>query len=223
MQALRPRTKIRHALFGRGVVVESKNERTTIAFDTHGVKKFVTALMTVELGEEPKPPKPPKIPKPRVRIVSSFKPPKVPTVKGPPEPKGPRVNGGRPRFGSLPGEEATLERIKELARSGMGYRKVAVTLTAEGRTSRYGGKFNMGLIHVILLREGLRTRDPKWSRQRYGSTPEEAKTLDRIKAMRKQGMSFSGIARAFNEEGTKPRQGDLWWCSTVSKLLRRTA
>jgi hypothetical protein len=33
---------------GCGVITESGSERTTIDFDAHGVKKFVTSLMVVE-------------------------------------------------------------------------------------------------------------------------------------------------------------------------------
>ena len=45
---------IKHELYGFGVVTESDGERTTIDFDSHGKKKFVTSLMTAELvGEAP--------------------------------------------------------------------------------------------------------------------------------------------------------------------------
>lgn len=47
--------KIKHELYGEGVVMESDEERTTIEFDNHGVKKFVTGLFTCEVtGEAPK-------------------------------------------------------------------------------------------------------------------------------------------------------------------------
>jgi hypothetical protein len=36
-----------------GVVTESNTERTTIDFDDHGVKKFVTAIWSAELVGEP--------------------------------------------------------------------------------------------------------------------------------------------------------------------------
>jgi hypothetical protein len=35
------------------VVTESNTERTTIDFDDHGVKKFVTSMWTAELVGEP--------------------------------------------------------------------------------------------------------------------------------------------------------------------------
>ena len=39
---------IKHFQYGCGVITESSSERTTIDFDAHGIKKFVTSLMVVE-------------------------------------------------------------------------------------------------------------------------------------------------------------------------------
>jgi hypothetical protein len=44
---------VKHEQYGVGVVTESNNERTTIDFDNHGVKKFVTSIWTAELIGEP--------------------------------------------------------------------------------------------------------------------------------------------------------------------------
>jgi hypothetical protein len=46
---------VKHSQYGVGFVTESNSERTTIEFDDHGTKKFVTSIMTVELlaGEAP--------------------------------------------------------------------------------------------------------------------------------------------------------------------------
>jgi len=44
---------IKHEQYGIGTVTESNNERTTIDFDDHGLKKFVTAIWTAELIGEP--------------------------------------------------------------------------------------------------------------------------------------------------------------------------
>lgn len=57
MQVLPEGQYIKHELYGFGVVTESDAERTTIDFDSHGKKKFVTSLMSAELVGEP-PPKP---------------------------------------------------------------------------------------------------------------------------------------------------------------------
>ncbi len=67
MQTLVEGQAIKHEQYGTGVVTESNNERTTIDFDNHGVKKFVTSIWTAELiGEPPapaacSPPRPPQV------------------------------------------------------------------------------------------------------------------------------------------------------------------
>lgn len=55
MQILRQSQCVKHAQYGVGFVTESNAERTTIEFDAHGTKKFVTGMMVVELlaGEAP--------------------------------------------------------------------------------------------------------------------------------------------------------------------------
>jgi hypothetical protein len=49
MQILKQNQYLRHAQYGLGVVSQSNAERTTIDFEEHGVKKFVTELMQCEL------------------------------------------------------------------------------------------------------------------------------------------------------------------------------
>ena len=48
MKALAEGLYIKHFQYGCGVVTQSDTERTTIDFDAHGPKKFVTSLMVVE-------------------------------------------------------------------------------------------------------------------------------------------------------------------------------
>lgn len=55
MDPLQEGQKIKHELYGEGVVLDSDEERTTIEFANHGVKKFVTSMMVCEvIGEAPK-------------------------------------------------------------------------------------------------------------------------------------------------------------------------
>jgi hypothetical protein len=42
---------IKHFQYGCGVITESNGDRTTIDFDIHGLKKFVTSIMVVEPAE----------------------------------------------------------------------------------------------------------------------------------------------------------------------------
>lgn len=51
MQNLSAGKYIKHFQYGCGVVTESDANRTTIDFDTHGKKLFVTNLMVVEEAE----------------------------------------------------------------------------------------------------------------------------------------------------------------------------
>jgi len=51
VKALAEGLYIKHFQYGCGVVTQSDTERTTIDFDTHGVKKFVTGIMVVEPAE----------------------------------------------------------------------------------------------------------------------------------------------------------------------------
>ncbi len=51
MKALQEGAYIKHFQYGLGVVTDSDSERTSIDFDLHGTKKFVTSIMVVELAE----------------------------------------------------------------------------------------------------------------------------------------------------------------------------
>jgi hypothetical protein len=52
---------IKHEQYGYGIVSESDTDRTTIDFDSVGLKKFVTGLMSMELvGEAPERPTKPR-------------------------------------------------------------------------------------------------------------------------------------------------------------------
>ena len=54
MQVLQEGQNIKHEQYGMGVVTASDTERTSIDFEDHGPKLFVTSLMTAELiGEAP--------------------------------------------------------------------------------------------------------------------------------------------------------------------------
>lgn len=49
MQILEEGQTIRHEQYGIGTVTESNSDRTTIDFDNHGLKKFVTAIWSAEI------------------------------------------------------------------------------------------------------------------------------------------------------------------------------
>ena len=58
MRALAEGQYIKHFQYGFGVITESDAERTTIDFDLHGIKKFVTSMMVVEPAEGVPPKRP---------------------------------------------------------------------------------------------------------------------------------------------------------------------
>lgn len=49
MHILRHAQYLKHEQYGLGSVTASNAERTTIDFDLHGIKKFVTSLLVAEL------------------------------------------------------------------------------------------------------------------------------------------------------------------------------
>ena len=51
MKALQEGAYVKHFQYGLGVVTQSNSQRTSIDFDLHGPKKFVTSLMVVEIAE----------------------------------------------------------------------------------------------------------------------------------------------------------------------------
>jgi len=51
LKALQEGAYISHFQYGLGVVTESNSDRTSIDFDLHGMKKFVTSLMEVSPAE----------------------------------------------------------------------------------------------------------------------------------------------------------------------------
>ena len=54
MQVMQEGQTVKHEMYGLGIVTASDQERTTIDFDDHGTKMFVTSIMTAELiGEAP--------------------------------------------------------------------------------------------------------------------------------------------------------------------------
>jgi hypothetical protein len=51
LKSLEEGAYIKHFQYGLGVVTESNSDRTSIDFDLHGMKKFVTSIMVVDAAE----------------------------------------------------------------------------------------------------------------------------------------------------------------------------
>ena len=58
-------------------------------------------------------------------------------------------------------------------------------------------------------------------RKPYGFTPEEAKTVERILALRKEGKSIAVIAGELNASGIKSRGGTQWHPTQVQRIIQR--
>jgi len=52
MAALQEGQYVKHFRYGFGVITASNVERTSIDFDLHGIRKFVTSLLVVELSDK---------------------------------------------------------------------------------------------------------------------------------------------------------------------------
>jgi hypothetical protein len=78
MQILAEGQPIRHGIYGAGVVLESDSDRTTVDFDDHGTRKFVTSIWSAELTGDP----PVKLVRRRARKPRKPASPKVLAVVG---------------------------------------------------------------------------------------------------------------------------------------------
>jgi hypothetical protein len=58
--SFRPKSRIDHAVYGLGTIVEVNERHTTIAFDGVGTKKFMTTMVKLVGSDTPEPPKPPR-------------------------------------------------------------------------------------------------------------------------------------------------------------------
>lgn len=57
MNAIPEGQYVKHYRYGLGVVTESDTQQTSIDFDLHGLRRFVTTLMVVELSNLTPPPR----------------------------------------------------------------------------------------------------------------------------------------------------------------------
>ena len=78
MKAFAKGLYIKHFQYGCGVITESDEERTSIDFDLHGPKKFVTGLIVIEPAEGT-PPKRPRA-KRKKKMADATPAPAVPAV-----------------------------------------------------------------------------------------------------------------------------------------------
>ncbi len=58
MRLVKPGDRVLQPQYGAGTVTEVTDDRTVIDFDDHGVRKFVTHLVSLTLTERPAPERP---------------------------------------------------------------------------------------------------------------------------------------------------------------------
>ena len=80
MQILRETQYLKHGQYGLGVVTQSNSQRTTIDFELHGTKKFVTSLLVAELLPGHAPAKAAPAKQSRAKKPRSAAPPRAKTV-----------------------------------------------------------------------------------------------------------------------------------------------
>lgn len=56
-------------------------------------------------------------------------------------------------------------------------------------------------------------------RKPYGHYDGESEALERMRALRAEGLGYDRIAEVLNSEGLKPRAGVRWWGKTVNNIL----
>ena len=57
-------------------------------------------------------------------------------------------------------------------------------------------------------------------RKPYGARPGEAEVIHRMKALRSQGLAVDTVAGILNSEGVKPRAGQIWYSTSVYRVLK---
>ena len=58
---------VRHLKYGNGIIVERDDDRTTVDFDTAGLRKFVTGIASFEMAEGEAPKKKRSVRRPKVQ------------------------------------------------------------------------------------------------------------------------------------------------------------
>ncbi len=87
-----------------------------------------------------------------------------------------------------------------------------------GAVAQYDKAMIVTKLRAARLRKKARTGRCEGAKP-YGYYTGEKAVIERMKALRAQGMGFDRIARQLNEDGIKPRRGKQWWGLTVNKIL----
>jgi len=70
-------------------------------------------------------------------------------------------------------------------------------------------------------RQRIRARDGRCEgRKPYGTRSGEPEVVERMKALRNQGLAFDKVAEALNKEHLMPRAGSRWYPTSVQRILK---
>lgn len=70
-------------------------------------------------------------------------------------------------------------------------------------------------------RQRIRVKDGRCEgRKAYGARPGESQVIERMTALRKDGLAVDKVAAALNSEGLKPRAGQNWYATSVYRVLK---
>ena len=57
MKTIQASQRVEHEQYGHGTITEVAADYTTVEFDLHGRKKFVTSIVKLKPSDEPQPPR----------------------------------------------------------------------------------------------------------------------------------------------------------------------
>ena len=130
-------------------------------------------------------------------------------------------NKGRRTLVPVATEQALIDRMAALYKSGLGFKDIARQFTAEGIRARRGGEWNGGVISAILQREGRYTvRFYKEQAPRVPITRDQSAAAARARELRAEGLSLRAIGAQLRKEGLYPPRARAWHAATVQHLLR---
>ena len=154
---------------------------------------------------------------------------------------------GRHPYGHKPGEIEVLDKMREMIREGKKPDQIAQELNAAGietRGTKHGKKpWHISTISKILIREGIIASNPKnpkketsrrkiataqmggdnlkIGRKPYGYYQGEKEIVNKMKELYARGKNPEIIARELNNAGICTRYKNLWFHSTIAKILIR--
>jgi DNA invertase Pin-like site-specific DNA recombinase len=119
-----------------------------------------------------------------------------------------------------PSEQRTIARICELFDGGASLHKIVNVLTEEGHKPKEKGAWSRLAVARILQRKERRAMRP-WDRT--SAVRDKNTVINRILALKADGLNLSQIGRQLTRENMMPVRGSKWYPATVSAYLSEQA